>query len=336
MSPVVAKEGNSATPRKYKVALALGGGGARGAAHIGVLKVLTSEGIKPDLVVGNSMGAIIGGLFSAGVKLEDIEKMVCTGELQRAYAPRAVPLQLALKICGSILFWRKPTYPGLYSGEALEEYIASLLPDKEMEIEKTPIPFASIVTDLSNGSAYRITSGRLARAIRASASLPPAIKPLEVDDHVFADGAIRANLPTYPAKEMGAEIVIAVDVDEKVRKVDNDSLKSIAGLTNRVASIALSVIDKYHLLKADFVIDPAVDGINVLSSDPEEMRVAIDAGVKAARESLPRLKQFLKSAGVDVAGEISEDGDSDEGDVGEDSSEKDDSDSDESGELDAD
>lgn len=277
------------------LALVLGGGGARGAAHIGVLKVLERNNIKPDLVVGNSMGAIIGALYCAGVPLSEIENMFVSCKMRGAFRPRPLPVQLmlkapmtSLKICGI-----GKTYPGIYSGERVEKYLNSVLPENRKNIEDLDIPLAVVVTDLGNGQAYRMTKGNLAQALRASSSLPPAIRPIEIDGRILADGGLRANVPTIPARAMGAKYIIAVETDARMTEIDTKKLKNIPGLLDRIASIGLSIIDEYHIQKADFVISPKIDNISVYSFSKENSKIAIQRGEEATEEMLPKLKQFM-------------------------------------------
>ncbi len=277
------------------LALVLGGGGARGAAHIGVLKVLERNNIKPDLVVGNSMGAIIGALYCAGVPTSEMEKMFLSGKIRKAFIPRPLAVQFmlkgpmtTLKMCGI-----KKTYPGIYSGEGIEEYINTVLPESKKNVEDLDIPLAVVVTDLGNGQAYRITKGNLAQALRASSSLPPAIRPIEIDGKVLADGGLRANVPTIPARAMGAKYIIAVETDARMQQIDTDKLKTVTGLLDRLASIGLSIIDEHHIQKADFVISPKIDNISVFSFNKENAKLAIQHGEEAAEQMLPQLKQFM-------------------------------------------
>lgn len=280
------------------LALVLGGGGARGAAHIGVLKVLERNNIKPDLVVGNSMGAMIGGLYCAGVPLADIEEMFVSGKLRKAYRPRPLFVQVGLKSLSAPLKLCKirRTYPGIFSGKSIEKYLNATIPEGKKNIEDLDIPLAVIVTDLTNGQAYRMTKGNLARALRASSSLPPAIRPIEDEKgRVLADGGLRANVPTVPARAMGAKYVIAVETDARMLEIDKKQLKSIPGLLDRIASIGLSVIDEFHLQKADFVISPKIDNISVYSFSKENAKIAIQRGEEAAETALPKLQQFMET-----------------------------------------
>ncbi|MGD9684619.1 MAG: patatin-like phospholipase family protein [Candidatus Obscuribacterales bacterium] len=278
---------------KPRVALALGGGGARGAAHVGVLEVLEKEGLKPDLIVGISMGAIVGGLYCAGVPLSEIEHIMESGEIKKAFKPVPVPVQIMKKAIRKLAFWREKEYPGFYSGQALEDFVNDQVDEDKRLIENLDSPFAAIAVDLTDGQAYRLTRGNLGRAVRASSSVPPIFKPVEEDDHVYADGGIRANLPTFPARDLGADVVIAVNVDEELSPVSKDELKSYGRLADRLSTILLAVRDNFHETRADLVLRPDVTGISLLSIKNEDYQKAIEAGRQAARQNLDSIRQLF-------------------------------------------
>jgi len=276
------------------IALALGGGGARGAAHIGVLRALEQNGLKPDIVVGNSMGSIVGSLYCAGVPLDEIEKLVVDGRLRKAYAPVPIPIQVIKKI-GMIPFnpFKKKPLPGFYSGESLAEFINDSVPEDKRSVESLSPKFAAVAVNLLDGQAYRLTKGDLGQAVRASASLPPLLKPCVIDGNVYADGGIRANMPTYPARAMGADIVIAVDVNEPLKDVPVEELKSLGSMANRMTSIVLAVVDELHLKVADYTIKPNVAGIPLLSRDEDDFKTAVAHGEDAARKAVPEIRKKL-------------------------------------------
>lgn len=277
---------------KPRVALALGGGGARGAAHVGVLEVLEKEGLKPDLIVGNSMGAIVGGLYCAGVPLSEIEHLMESGEIKKAFKPVPVSVQIVKKAVRKLAFWREKEFPGFYSGKALEDFVNEQVDEDKRLIENLDSPFAAIAVDLTDGQAYRLTRGNLGRAVRASSSVPPIFKPVEEGDHVYADGGIRANLPTFPARDLGADVVIAVNVDEKLSRVSKNELKSYGRLADRLSTILLAVRDNFHETGADLVLRPDVTGISLLSIDNEDYQNAIEAGRQAARQNLDSIRKL--------------------------------------------
>lgn len=281
-----------------KLGIALGGGGTRGAAHIGVLRVLEQEGIKPDIIVGNSMGSIVGSLYCAGVPLDKIEELVVDGRLRKAYAPLPVPIQLIKKAGGKLLVFRKKRQPGFYDGQGLADFINENVPEDKRKIENLSPTFAAVVTNLLDGQAYRLTKGDLGQAVRASATLPPILRAVEIDGNLYADGGIRSNMPTYPARAMGSDVLIAVDVNEPLKKLKAKDLMNFGKTSNRMSSIVLACADELHLRIADFIINPKVTGISLLSKKREDFKLAIAEGEKAAREMVPAIKSKLASMGM--------------------------------------
>ncbi len=184
-----------------KVGLVLSSGGARGAAHIGVLKVLEEHRIPIGLVVGSSIGAIIGGAYAAGVPASRIE------EAWRKLDLRRVAQSL------------RPTLPlhGWSSGQGLRRFLEELVGDRH--IEELPIPFAAVATDLETGERVVLKEGPLVEAIRASSSIPGLFVPVEHGGRFLADGGLVSPLPVDVARELGAEIVIAVDVNLKPKRL---------------------------------------------------------------------------------------------------------------------
>lgn len=288
--------GSSGQPCRVRprIALALGGGGTRGAAHIGVLRVLQQEKIPIDMIVGTSMGAVIGGLYAAGIPLNVIEEIAVSGQLRKAYAPGAISGHVLAMIFSRIrhpIEGKNP--PGLYSGEKFQEYLEGLIPAQYQYIENLPLPFSAVAMDMMSGKVRRITTGPLAEAIRASSSLPPAVRPLEKDDVMLVDGGLAFNLPTFTAKELGADIVISVDVDEHMRPVERETLYKSKEYANRTASIVLDATDEKARNMSDFVIWPEVNGIDVFSRKTEDMQRAILLGEQEARKDLAEIRRVI-------------------------------------------
>lgn len=278
---------------KKTVALVLGGGGARGAAHIGVLKVLEENGMRPDIVVGTSMGAIVGGLYAAGVPIDRLEKVTQDGSIKRAFRPIPVPLQLMKKGAKQIIFWRKKSCAGFYSGQSLANFINKTAGDDNNKIENFRMRYAAVVVDLRDAKAYRLEKGDLGMAARASASLPPLFSPVCQDEHAYADGGIRANVPVIPAREMGADYVIAVNVDEIIKPIEENQLYTYNDLTNRMTSIIITARDESVMKQADVVLQPDVAGIPIISVADKDYTKAMNAGELVARSKLAELKKVF-------------------------------------------
>lgn len=286
----------STVSRRPTVALALGGGGARGGAHLGVLKVLRENNIPIDYIVGNSMGAIIGGFYAAGVPIEDIRKMMQDGTMRKAYTPIPLAPKVVLSGIGKLSpFKGKNPYAGLYSGKSFRKFLAKNLPKPDMQFSETKIPFSAVATNLIDGQAYRISEGPLAIAMAASSAISPLIKPVPIDDKVYIDGGVRANLPASAARDTGADIVIAVLVDEPMQKIPARKFKSYKGIASRMADIVLAVADERQLQFADVVINPDVTTIPVLTKKSFYVEKSELSGELAAKKALPAILADLKN-----------------------------------------
>ncbi len=279
--------------QRKTMALALGGGGVRGAAHVGILRVLEQEKIPIDYIVGNSMGAIVGGLYSAGMSLDELYKEKSFRDFRKSYVPtlsaKAVKLPLSA-------LWRpfRGGPIGVMSGKKYEKYLKSLIPAGKEKIESLNIPYSAVVTNLIDGQAYRISEGDLATAMRASSTIAPIIRPVKIGDMLCVDGGVRANLPASAARDTGADLVIAVVVDDSLRKVSEKALRHFRAVGERQADIVLAVTDEHQLQFADIVISPDVSGISIFSKNDDDIRRAIEAGETAARKAVPLIRQKMK------------------------------------------
>lgn len=288
-----AADGASVTGRP-KVALALGGGGARGAAHVGVLRVLEQEGIPIDMIAGTSIGAIVGGFYCAGLSVEQIEAKFRKPTIMKSYMTVPLYVRAAAVPLFAIphLFGWKP-YDGFYFGNKLRNYLNSCLPEERRNIENLKIPFRAVSMNLVDGQPYIIKRGHLARAMQASSAIPVLRRPVPFDDALLVDGAVVANVPVEHARAMGADIVIAVDVDEHLASVPRDHFRKIGSVGHRVEQVYLDRADALQLKLADVVIHPRVDGIGILSVKAKDAEIGIKAGEVAARAAIPQIREKL-------------------------------------------
>jgi NTE family protein len=288
------KQTTTANPaRKLKVALALGGGGTRGYAHIGALRVFKREGIPIDIIAGTSMGAIVGGMYCAGLSPDEIEKKMLKKSFARSYYTVPIPVRVAVIPIFIVphLFGYHP-YDGLYVGNRFAKYMNDSLPATRRDIEELKIPYCAVAANLLDGKAYALKTGNLGRAIQASSAVPELRRPVPIDDKLFVDGGIAANLPVTQAKEMGADLVIAVDVDGKFDATRHD-FRKILSVGHQVINMILSKIDEDQAKAADVLIEPDVTGIHLLSSKPADGIRAIKAGEEAAQAALPEIRRLL-------------------------------------------
>jgi len=250
---------------RKRVGLALGGGGARGLAHIGVLAVLEESKIPIDFIAGTSMGSMIGAAYCAGVEI-----------------PRL------MEIAADTRWWHisHPAWPrhGLLSFEKMEHWITDLMGD--VDIRDLPIPFAAVATDIETGERIILREGPVGKVIRASSSVPGFVSPMEFQGRLLCDGGISDNLPDYAARLLGADYVIGVDVFAP-------AFRSFLGPAGAFLAAVETMVQ--HAgggdLDADCLIIPdLVRASYVRLSRYEEI---IEAGAQAAREMLPTIQAAL-------------------------------------------
>lgn len=298
---LLATGAGNAHQERPKVGLVLGGGGALGISHIGILRVLEEERIPIDYIVGTSMGAIIGGLYASGMSPDEIQaflqgldwKNVLTDKTPRRelYFRRKQEDQRYLLEVGVD---RDGIKYG--TGMAAGQKFNNLL---QWEVQRTatitdfdrlPIPYRAVATDLMSGEAFVMSRGNLARAMRASMAVPGAFTAVEIEDHLLVDGGIVNNLPVDVVKAMGADVIIAVDVGSKSDKVMREELDSLPGILGRTYSI-MQRPEQLELFKqADIGIQPQLDDFTASQFD----RVAdfIPRGEAAARQHLEELRKL--------------------------------------------
>ncbi len=260
--------------RRPRVALVLGGGGARGLAHIGVLKVLTREGVPVDLVVGTSVGALVGALYAAGLPVEEIERMgqeVGWDKISDMTAARV---------------WRLFVSEELLRTEKMEHYIGRYVGNKQFaDLGK---PFACVATDLKTGEQIVLREGSVALAARASATMPGLFQPVPYRHRLLVDGGIVDNVPTDVAKMLGADVIVCVAVPANFSKYN---VSNILMTLTQALYIQGEVISQERLKQADVLIAPKVEDVSAMELWRSQECIA--AGEVAARESLPRLRRVL-------------------------------------------
>jgi len=273
-----------------RLTLVLGGGGCRALAEIGILKVFAKNHIPINYIVGTSAGAIIGALYAANVPLEDIEQMAYSGKLQRAVTPNVTLSVLTYPFFRFLYLFIPKPYAGLTTSAKLEKFLHTKLPDDFKDLK---IPFAAVATDLGSGNTCMISSGNLCKAVAASSALPLLVRPVTIDNLIFIDGGIKANLPTNCAQLTAADIMIAVPADSPIRNEQKRKFCSMRALGMRVADIMEAEIDKYRWKEADLVIYPKID-MPMFTTNEADIKRGIASGEDAANAALPRLQELLK------------------------------------------
>ncbi len=289
-------------PAHPKIGLALGGGGARGSAHVGVLKVLEREGIKFDVITGTSIGSVVGGLYAAGVPLKQLEDAFDSGAIMRNFM--TVPLTFRIAVAPIMyvprLFGSK-AYDGLYKGNKFRTYVQKDITVHEVDIEKLSVPFAAISLNLLDGKPYRIQKGNLGFAMQASTAVPGLRKPVEMGDKLMVDGGVICNLPVKQCREMGADIVIAVNIDHPFGELPKEHFEKVGSVAQWMLDWDLYSLDKAQAEIADVTIHPDTSRISLISRSKKDARRGLHAGEKAAEALLPEIRKKLESFGIVVS-----------------------------------
>ena len=259
----------SAERKEVRLGLALGGGAARGFAHVGVIQVLEEAGLRPAFVVGTSAGSLVAALYASGKTPADLVRV-------------AQSMQEA-----EITDWMLPILNrGALRGEALARYVNTQVGGRTLE--QMSIPVGIVATDLGNGDAITFRRGNTGAAVRASSAVPGVFQPVRVADREYVDGGLVAPVPVRQTREMGANFVIAVDISSDPE--GNPSGDTFQILMQTFAIMGKS-INQLALKDADWVVRPALSGVK--SADFSARMRSIEAGRAAMREALPGLKARL-------------------------------------------
>lgn len=254
--------------KKKKVGLALSGGGARGLAHIGVLKVLHDHRIPIDYIAGTSAGSLIGSLYAGGVNITTM-------------------LEIANKVKWKHFFRIVLSKTGLVSSEEIEKFVISLIGKKNFS--EMDIPFAAVSVDLQTGEEVVLDKGEVFQAVRASCSFPWMYIPLRINDRFFVDGVLKENLPSKVVRKMGADFVIGVDVIPRVDKVDD--FKNVLEIFDRALDLFILNQNLEKNKNCDILITPIHEGITSLELD--KAQYLVELGEQAAKKAIPDIKKAL-------------------------------------------
>ncbi|MGX4640059.1 patatin-like phospholipase family protein [Massilia sp. SYSU DXS3249] len=260
-------------PKKVKIGLALGGGAARGFAHIGVIKALEAQGIHPEIVVGTSAGSVVGALYASGYN---------GFTLQRT----AMDMDEA-----TISDWALPLFSkssGVLKGEALQNYVNKAV--NNVPMERFKIRFGAVATDLKTGESVLFNKGNAGLAVRASSSVPSVFQPVKIGAKTYVDGGLVAPVPVKFVREMGADFIIAVNISTQA---DTQATNSSLDVLMQTFSIMGQRINHFELKDADIVITPALGKMG--SADFNGRNLAILAGEQAAAAVMPQIKAKLKA-----------------------------------------
>ncbi|WP_370564142.1 patatin-like phospholipase family protein [Luteimonas salinilitoris] len=251
-------------PPPVRIGLALGGGAAKGFAHIGVIKMLEANGIEPAVVAGTSAGSVVGALYASGMDAFALQE-------------RAVALDEA-KIRDVRLF-----SGGLVQGQKLQDYVNAQVDSRP--IERLKLPFAAVSARLDSGERVVFTRGNTGQAVRASSSVPGVFEPARIGGHSYVDGGVVSPVPVDAARQLGADLVIAVDISTKA---SGTAPEDMLGIVNQSIAIMGRGVGAQELGRADVVIRPEINDIG--PADFARRSAAILQGERAALAALPRIR----------------------------------------------
>lgn len=254
-------------PPKLKIGLALGGGAAKGFAHIGVIKMLEASGIHPDVVAGTSAGSVVGALYASGMDPFQLQ-------------------QTAFGLDESKIRDVRLFSNGLVQGRALQDYVNRLVHNQP--IERLKLPFAAVATQLETGARTVFISGNTGQAVRASSSIPGVFEPVEIRGKHYVDGGVVSPIPVDAARQLGADFVIAVDISARPGGTNPQGMFNIMGQSITIMGRELA---RQEIARADVVIRPDLSGIG--PADFEQKDLAILAGEKAALAAIPEIRAKL-------------------------------------------
>lgn len=265
----------AAPPSAAKLALVLGGGAARGFAHVGVIKALEAQGIVPDLIVGTSAGSLVAAIYAGGISGFELQRIALDMD-DRTLTDWAIPDR------------------GFIRGEALQNYVNKHLSNRPMEA--LPRRLAVVATDLRSGEMVVFRSGDVGLAVRASSSVPGVFQPVSAAGREFVDGGLVSPVPAKVARELGATVVIAVDISSKPK---NASVGGTIEVLLQTFNIMSATVAQYELDRADVVIRPDVG--NIRGTDFQSKHLAILEGERAAAGKMEEIRAALAKAGRPVS-----------------------------------
>jgi NTE family protein len=281
--------------KKPKWALVLMGGGSRGLAHIGILNVLQKNGLTPDIIVGTSMGAVIGGLFASGISPTKLKEIANDFNLNNFIERPNLPF-LSKKSQISILdFLMLESYKsrllkklGLNREDKMEAYLRNLI--GEVCIEELPVKFACNAVDLISGREIIFENGKLYKALRATMSLPILFEPTKIDNMLLLDGGVLNNAPVGIARNLDAHKVILVDVHKDIKEVPTEEIKNTFQLLHRMVETMVAYTTEDKINRADLVIriDLEMDALDY----SDYLRI-VETGENIGNENIDKIKKLV-------------------------------------------
>ena len=308
--------GSVPVPQRPKVALVLCGGGAKGAAHIGALKVLEEANVPVDMIVGTSIGGLVGGLYSMGYSADELDAIVSqcdwryllsdntTSRRDASFTQKEIDSKYFLKVpFYSLIADRNDAQEGspisklpagLISGQNVLNFLNGLSVgyQEPMDFSNMPIPFACVAADLSSGEVVVLDKGVLPVAMRATMAIPGVFAPVEIDGRVLVDGGVINNFPVDVARRMGADIIIGIDIQNDSPSPEN--LKSLPQVLGRIISLMGNETYAKNIGDVDILIKPDVSNYGTFSFNKPAIEQLIINGYAAAKEKYGELDELAR------------------------------------------
>jgi NTE family protein len=297
-----------------KVGLVLSGGGAKGFAHVGALKVIEELGIPVDYITGTSIGSIVGGLYAMGYDAETLEKVIgnqnwealLSNESRRAFIPAITKEEQSRYLLSLPIKANKISIPeGVLNGQKamdLFTYLSYGYHDIN-DFLHLPIPFKCIAADIATGEEVVLDKGFLPRAMRASMSVPAVFAACEIDNRMLVDGGIVNNFPVDRCREMGADIIIGIDIGDKL--MNKEKIQTIPDMISQLTTLLGFERSKKNKENVDILIKPDISGYSASSFNTEAAKVLMKRGEDAARTVLPELLRMRDSLALKPVTKIS-------------------------------
>jgi NTE family protein len=255
-----------------KIALVLGGGAARGFAHVGVIRALEQEKIQIDMIIGTSVGSLIGAIYANDLNSFELEWTAFALDKDSLFDYGILSAFTGM---------------GVAKGEKLEEFVKTKI--ATTNIENLKLPFAAVAADLNRGTRVVLDSGSVAKAVHASSAIPGVFEPVEHQGRLLVDGGVLDNIPISVAREKGADIVIAVDISENLT---NFNITNLVDVMLQAVNIMSSENVKYRKKEADVLISPAVGNVAML--DFSQKKRCMQAGIDATQKAMPEIRKKIE------------------------------------------
>jgi NTE family protein len=306
---VVSPVNGQDTVRRPKIGLVLSGGGAKGFAHVGALKVIEEAGISIDYITGTSIGSIVGGLYAIGYNAASLEQVMgsqnweklLSNDFKREYIPVITKEEQARYLLSLPIKSNKISIPeGVLNGQNAMELFTYLSFGylNELDFSTLPIPFKCIAADITTGEEVVLDKGFLPEAMRASMSVPAVFSACEINNRMLVDGGIINNFPVDRCREMGADIIIGIDIGDAL--MSKEKITSIPDMITQLSTLLAFERSNKNRENVDILIKPDISGFSATSFNTSAANVLMKRGEEAARKILPQLIRMRDSLGLGI------------------------------------